>query len=471
MKSFLICGVLFLVLAVDVFCQTVKVGVGTLTLSGYITSGVLLSVDDVEKKGNTGTVLGGRNESYFGREGRIEPWAVTDFADRAGASLQTSIHLRYDLAPGGFRLYVRANSANLTVDDKFFPRLAFGWVNLFQNTLRVSGGYFDDDYVWSTGGDETWNLAGTGIRFEFKPFGIPALKNKKLGTLYLGAFLDLPSKDNTDTVYDENWKNVPLAGDLTINNVLNETAFLVRYNHPWVAANVMYKLDGFADNGSIKHRSTNTLWSAANEDARAYYGVHLTGVKRFKLQFSGVIIGLGNWEARGRGEMRQRIEYAFTDVPVPYLNNFTVGVKTRQRIWGFDMEEWAGWDFSLKPWVAIRPFIKYTVRPGFTVGAEFQTAFGHNNTEGIAVPADRTKKYFVMEDMNFYVRPEVSYNFNAVFSIHGYYTFNTIKYGNLSGGPAFADRAESNLPTEKDGSTLVESVTSHQFGLQFRLGF
>jgi hypothetical protein len=454
-----------------VFGQTVKVGSGTLNISGRIATGVFLDTDNVSLLDNSNAIIP-ENTAYYGSDGGLRQWAITDFSTGTGHPVMSWVQLRYATGNVGIRTTFMALNANLGSGDVFYPYEAYGYMYLFNRSVIVRGGLMINQPLYGTGSLDGgfYHFDGPGIQVEFEPFRLDTFKelSEKIGKFTIGTFLVLPAKGNTDTVYDADWKAVPNGGALTIKNVLNETAFGFRWEHPWFLFKTSYKLDSYADNGSIKHRNSNTLWSAANEDDKILFNFRFTGVDQLKLLASGNIGGLRNWAARGRGFMLQELEYSLINVPVPYLFNGYLGLRAFEKIYGYDMKECADWDFSLKPYIQLSPYIGYKTDFGLKAALEFGIAFGHNVTNDAVPNTNQTSQKIVYEDLNFYIKPNILYQIpNTGLTVRAWYKFSNVQYGDLNEGSAFSNRAQSFLPLKQDKSGPVESITAHQVAIQF----
>jgi hypothetical protein len=128
----------------------------------------------------------------------------------------------------------------------FFARYAYGWVDLFNNGLKFTGGFIDlSDNVWGTLGDGDWDIGGNGLRAEVKPFKFFNLDESAAGSLNIGAFFMIPSSDNSNIGRDDQGK--PVYRTVTLERVLKETVIGFRYTHPWLYAGVQLKLDSDID--------------------------------------------------------------------------------------------------------------------------------------------------------------------------------------------------------------------------------
>lgn len=467
----------FLVLAGGgIFPQEVKIGAGSLTIGGQIRSGLQWNMDDIALTNDSGQSISA-NSGYYGSEGNLNLASVTNYRTWDSVPLRADLSLRYAIGSGGFKILIRDDKVHLNDGASFYPRYAYAWLFLFDNVVRLTGGWIVVDSPWGTGGpgDWGWNYDGRGMRVEIRPFSIPALRSfaesHYLGTLNFGVQVLVPTSANTAHVYGENWEPIPGAGNLTLKNVLGESLVGFRWTFPWFRISAMYHFDSLVDNGSLKHRLSKTLWSAADEDAALYFGLQVTGVRGLTLSFDGLVPGLGNMDARGRPEFHQVVQYSFANLEVPYLKNVFLGVRGIQKVWCFDMMEFAGWDFSLKPWIQVQPYIGYNVTEGFRINLEGGVAFGHLTNGVPTVDTGTTQQNIVYENLNVFIRPGIVFNFGNGLEIRTWYSFTKIAYGDLDDGPGFADRAKSNLPVKKDGTTLIDSITKHQAALQFAWNF
>ena len=498
MKKIIISAFMIVILGSSgLFGQTVKTTRGVLNFSGKVSTGVYFDSDNVSLLDTSGVGIAG-NIKYYGKDGYFRQWTTTDFRTFSENSFQVYLAARYETGNMGLFMGLMVLDGNMYSNARFFPYDCYGYLRLFNRSLIMRAGYMVGKPTFSAGADsraimftEGYNLDGPGLQLEFESWRIPAIgkifTKANLGQLTLGTFIILPSSANPDPVYDANWKQVPNAGALTFKNVMNETAFAIRWTHPWFQFRATYKMDGYADNSSLKYRGNDKLWSSADTDTRTYFGLWLTRLEDLTLYGGGMMTGLGHWEARGRGWLFQQIEYRLVRLPVPYLSNTFVGIKGREKIYGFDMKKSTGWDIELSPWVQVRPYIGYRAGNGISASLEFGAAFGHNNiwrssTEPKNVTAWYTgdtlsttaspSLFLVYEKMNFHVKPGIIWDVpNTGLTVDAWYMFCNIQYGDLAGDPIFANRANQPLPVKADRSGPVDSITKHQVALQFSWRF
>ncbi|MDR0707600.1 MAG: hypothetical protein LBF60_06970 [Treponema sp.] len=451
--------ILIAALAVEIGSQEVQIGGGTLLFTGKVASGVFFDSDDAEKEGETGPI----NPSYYGSEGKVYLWNESD----AKTGLRAELSARYTNGNNGFRIRLRADNALQGNPNTAIGRYAYGWLNLFDEAVKFTGGFIDlSDNVWGTLGDGDWDIGGNGIRMEFKPFHVKPLQGLDLGELNIGAFLLVPLQSNPNKIHDENMKEI--SGDVTFSRVFGETAFGFRWTHPWFYVSAQVQMDADVDGKEIMDASRKKVWSGAGDEMRFMFGAGFTLLPELLVTAEGNFEGLGNWAARGTGDLRQTIQYDFSRIPVPVADRFVLGVKARERLWGYDVKELSGWDIPLKPWIQIKPFAAFKASAECTVSLEFGYAFGH-----LALANPYEAQQLVYESSNLHIKPTLTYKLKNGLELKAWYMFNRISYGNLSdSSPIFADRKNSyNLARKADNRTLVESLVKQQIALEFVWSF
>jgi hypothetical protein len=453
------------------YAQEAQVGGGVLKFEGKVASGVFWDADDVPMEDESGQPIN-RTASFTGADGKVDingpdgkayMWNETD----TKTSLRADLTATYTNGPAGLRIRLRADDALAEKSRAVVARYAYGWVNLFNDSLKVTGGFIDlSDNVWGTLGDGDWDIGGNGVRIEFKPFAL--FDGLDIGELNIGAFLMIPSGPNSNKIHDVDSISVELydAGNVTPKNVLKETALGFRWTHPWFYIGAQVKLDGLVDGKEILDATKKKLWSGADDELRFMFGAGITVLPELALTAEGNFEGLGNWAARGKGDMRQTLQYTLSRLSVPYLNNVFLGVKARELLWGYDLLELVGWDFELKPWMQFKPFIGYKASDAFNAALEF--GFGGGYLSGTH-PSDGQQ--FVNETSHFYVKPNMSCALAYGFSLKAWYKFSVIEYGDLASGTAYADRRRSDLPLKPDNLTRVDSIVQHQIAVEFEWVF
>jgi hypothetical protein len=441
--------------------QEIQAGKGTLLFSGKIASGVFVEFDDVPQKSETGAYI---NQNYYGSDGKVYLWNDTEGL-APGNGLRAELTATYTMENIGFRIRLRADNDLDGFDDTVVGRYAYGWINLLNNAFKFTGGFIDlSDNVWGTLGDGDWDIGGNGIRAEFKPFSLKPLERFNLGELNIGAFLLIPVKPNPNRIHDSDKVEIP--GNVTFARTLGETAFGFRWTHPWFYTGAQLQLDTDVDGKEIMDATGTSIWSGAGDEMRLMFGLGMTVLPELVLTAEGNFEGLGNWEARGTGDLRQTIQYSFSRLPVPVVNRFIVGLKAKELLWGYDIKELCGWDISPEPWIQFKPFINFKATENFTAGMEFGYGFGYLVNDH---PSSSQK--FVYEDSNFFIKPNLTYHLKNGIEIKVWYMFNVIAYGNLGKISMFADRKNSDLPREADGLTVVDSIKKHQIALEFVWSF
>jgi hypothetical protein len=402
------------------------------------------------------------NRSFgYGSDGKVYLWNETD----TKTGLRGDLTATYTNANVGLRIRLRGDwDPKNDLKGGTIDRYAYGWLNLFSDSLKLTGGFIDlSDNVWGTLGDGDWDIGGLGLRVEFKPFNLPFLNTLNLGDFNIGAFLLVPTKDNPNTLHDED--NKEYIGYVTIERTFNEMAFGFRWTHPWFYASAQLQLDSDVDGVEIRDFRGVETWSGAADEMRFMFGAGVTLLPELKLTVEGNFEGLGNWEMRGTGDLRQTLQYKLTLVPVPYLDRIFLGVKAKELLWGYDIKKLAGWNIDLGPWMQIKPFIGYQVTEGFS--ACFEMGFG----SGYQVYAHpRNDQQFVNEASNIYIKPNVIWALKNGFELRAWYMFTKITYDDLNA--TFTDRKNSYIPRKEDSSNnLVDAVVKHQVALELVWSF
>jgi hypothetical protein len=450
--------ILLAAIALEINAQEVQIGSGTLLFTGKVAGGVFFDSDDAEKEGETGPI----NPGYHGSAGKVYLWNESD----AKASLRAELSAKYTNNTIGFRIRLRADDALQGNPDTVTSRYAYGWLNLFDDALKFTGGFIDlSDNVWGTLGDGDWDIGGNGIRMEFKPFHLKPLQGFEFGELNIGAFLLIPVEDNPNKIHDEDMKEIP--GNVTFSRTFGETAFGFRWTHPWFYISAQMQLDTDVDGKEILDAGRKKVWSGAGDETRFMFGAGFTLLPELLITTEGKFEGLGNWAARGTGDLRQTLRYDFSRIPVPVADRFALGVKAKELLWGYDVIELTGWDIPLKPWIQIKPFVNFKASDKFTAGLEVGYAFGH-----LVLANPYEAQQFVYESANFHIKPILTYKLKNGLELKAWYMFNRIAYGNLSDSPIFADRKNSyNLPKKADNRTLAESLVKQQIAVEFVWSF
>ena len=467
-KNFWIIAALCLI-AGRVAAQEVHVGKGTLTFSGKVASGVFFDFDDVPQEDDAGQPIAtNRNAEYswFGPDGRVRMWNESD----TETGLRGELTATYVNGSAGFRVRFRGDwNPQKDLNGNTLDRYAYGWFNLFNEALKFTGGFIDlSDNVWGTLGEGDWDIGGAGLRVEFKPFNITPLRDLGLGDFNIGAFLLVPWKADSGDIHDEDRVVIPDGRFITLKKVLEETAFGFRWNHPWFYAAAQFQLDSTIDGQEILDSTQRKVWSGAGDESRFMFGAGFTMLPELKLSAEGNFEGLGNWEARGKGELRQTVEYTFSRLSIDYLDRLFIGVKAKEVLWGYDMRKTGGsWPIDLNPWVQIKPYIGYHITDGLTAALDIGFASGYWVYDNPSF-----SKAFVNETSNLQIKPNITWNLKNGFEIKAWYLFCDIAYGDLTDAASvFADRKNSQLPKMSDNITLMDSIKRHQIALEFVWSF
>ncbi|MDR0876569.1 MAG: hypothetical protein LBN21_00835, partial [Treponema sp.] len=442
-----------------------------LTFSGKVASGVFFDSDDVPKENPS--IQQPINPNYIGEDGRVRLWNDTD----TDTGLRADLTASYTYENIGFRIRLRSDydPASASVADAnriTVGRYAYGWVNLFNEGLKLTGGFIDlSDNVWGTLGDGDWDIGGDGVRLEIKPFKFfKTLDEDAVGSLNIGAFLRIPAKENPNRGRDDTGKTVYRTVDF--QRTLQETVFGFRYIHPWFYASLQLELDSDIDGVDIFEGSGGQIlsdwkvWSSAGDETRLMFGAGFTLLPALVVTAEGNIEGLGNWEARGKADLRQTASYTLFDT-------LTLGMKAQELIWGYDLEKHADLPFELTPWMQFKPFVNYRIIPAFTAGLEGGFGSGHLVTGLLASKTSNTNDqnnkdlFFVNEKYNYYIKPNLAYKFAGGLEVTAWYKATFIGYADLGDDPTLADRRRSTIPFTDDGMTLIDSMIQHQVALEF----
>jgi hypothetical protein len=284
----------------------------------------------------------------------------------------------------------------------------------------------------------------------------------------------IPSGDNLNIGRDDQGK--PIYRTVTPARVLNETAIGFRYTHPWLYAGAQLKLDSDIDGVDIFKgvgqtiTSADRVWSGAEDEIQLMFGAGFTALPELMFTAEGNFEGLGNWEARGKGDLRQTLSYTL-------FNKLTLGLKAQEILWGYDLETHVDYPIDLSPWMQFKPFVNYKATPEFTAGLEAGFGFGHLVT-GSLEPADSNNgrpnnkdRNFLNEKYDIYVKPNLAYNFSNGLALKLWYKATFIGYTDLGDDPMFKDLRQSASPVDTDSYTRVDSLLKHQIALEFIWSF
>jgi hypothetical protein len=284
----------------------------------------------------------------------------------------------------------------------------------------------------------------------------------------------IPSRENSNIGRDDQGK--PIYRTITPARVLKETAIGFRYTHPWLYAGAQLKLDSDIDGVDIFKgvgqtiTAADRIWSGAEDETRLMFGAGFTMLPELVFTAEGNFEGLGNWKARGKGDLRQTLSYTLFDT-------LTVGLKAQEILWGYDLKTHIDYPIDLSPWMQFKPFVNYKVTPEFTAGMEAGFGFGHLVTgslepedSNIGQPNNKDRN-FVNEKYNIYVKPNLAYNFSNGLALKLWYKAVFIGYSDLGDDPMFKDLRQSASPVAADNYTWVDSLLKHQIALEFIWSF
>jgi hypothetical protein len=447
--------------------QEVTAGSGTLSFGGKVIGGIVYDADDTVKKTPAGIEI---NSDYIGEDGRVRLLNESE-----NTTLRTELTTSYINQNIGFRIRLRADNVFEGIDSAVTARYAYGWVDLFNEGLKFTGGFIDlSDNVWGTLGDGDWDIGGNGLRVEVKPFKFFNLNETVAGSFNIGAFFMIPTQDNSNIGRDDQGK--PVYRTVTPARVLKETAFGFRYTHPWGYAGVQLKLDSDIDGVDIFKgvgqtiTSADRVWSGAEDETRLMFGVGFTMLPELTVTAEGNFEGLGNWEARGKGDLRQTVSYTF-------FGKLILGLKAQEILWGYDLKAHVDYPIELSPWIQIKPFVNYMLSPEFTAGLEAGFGSGYMVTGSLEPESSNNgqsnnkDRNFVNEKYNIYVKPNLAYNFSKGLALKLWYKAAFIGYADLGDDPMFKDLRQSASPVDANNYTRVDSLLKHQIALEFIWSF
>jgi hypothetical protein len=445
--------------------QEVQIGNGALKFEGKVASGVFWDADDILKYSTTGTPVNQNFSNYHGEDGKVYLWNETE--DIAGG-LRAELSATYTNGPVGLKVRFRADPALNGFTNTVFDRYAYGWINLFGETMKVTGGFIDlSDNVWGTLGDLDADIGGNGVRIEFKPFNIKPLNGLNLGELNLGVFFLIPNTardDSKSPLHDADFIQKYGLGNLSVQNVLNEIALGLRWTHTWFYTGMQVQLDSYIDDDEVVIYDTsiarNKVLSNGADEQRFMFGAGVTVLPEMILTAEGDFHGLGNWAVRGIGDIRQTFQYTLSRVPVPYVNRIFIGIKAQELIWGYGadiIKAKIREGVELAPWIQVKPFLGYKITDGFSAALEF--GFGGGNLVNT-----KDGKYF-NEKSHFYVKPHLTYIMGNGFEMRAWYKYSVIEYDSMSSNGT-PDASNWGRPYKEDQITLVDDITKHQVAIE-----
>ena len=465
--------VIALILVTGVLSAQIQVGNGELTIQGKVASGVFFDADDAPKETPAGVQI---NDAWLGDEGRVRMWNESDPDNGLRADLSAS----YTAENIGFRIRLRVDNALDGLDRTAVGRFAYGWVDLFNDSLRFTGGYIDltDANVWGTLGDLDKDVSGNGVRAEVKPFNFFNFDAERFGTLNFGAFFRIPIRENPNHGRDDDGRIVYRR--LTPRRIFQETAIGMRYTHPWFYLSAQYEMDSDLDGVDIFEGRGSAIthgmkvWSNASDEQRFMFGAGFTMIPELQFSVEGLFEGLGNREARGWTDLRQTIAYTFSQLQVPVVNRLTLGMHAQQLLWSYDLMKHIDWPLELSPWMQFKPFLSFAVTDAFTAGFEMGFGSGHLVLSTLASDksnvGDMNEKdtVFVNEKSNNFFKPFLEYRFTNGLALKAWYKVTLIKYDDLGDDPMFNNLRNSAVPRQAENTMLmVDSLTKRQFALEF----
>jgi hypothetical protein len=376
--------------------QEVKIGNGTLTIGGKISTGIEAKFDD---------------SSDAAEKGVVRMHNETD-----GTNLRAELTTSYVNNNVGFTARLRADDVEVGKAAAGF-RYAFGWIDLFDGKLRPVGGLLDvNSNVWGTKGDLDVDVGGAGLRFEIKP----------IEGLNFGAFLRVPDqavdvnqtgawhddvetrKDPTGaTIKDEKdpTKDAAFKKDTTIEQFLRSTALGLAYDHSAFYVRLQYLID--AAPRDIKAGTAEDI----DGDAQFDFGVGFTGLSALEAHAEGRIEKLDDFsldKAKGTGggkaDFRETVGYTISDA-LP----LTVGLNAREVLYGNE---------DLDSWLQLNPWVSYALSGALSVGLGGGYGFGNHPDNKATDP--KVESYI-------YVKPNLSYSFGNGLATKLWYNFEITK--------------------------------------------
>jgi hypothetical protein len=352
-KFLIVAGVLF-IRGMGVFAQGIKIGGGELTFNGKIASGLSFDISSDSNKDGTFKML---NMSY-----PDNPYEN---------SLRADLYTAYTKGNGGFKFALRADDViNRINDDEglFGVPYAFGWIDLLNNKLRVTGGKIEDN-VWGTMGLVNATITAAGVRLEVKP----------VDGLNAGVFFVAPGGDGSP----------PLVKYASPKQTILETIIGARYYSRAFWASALLRLDSDFDGLAPGNDPTGDTFEN-DKEMRALFGVGLTFVPNLTVLIEADIWGLGAISNQGRVDLRQTVSYNLTD-------KLSLGLRAQELLWTFSD--------ALKPWLEFKPLVTYKVNNIVTTVMEGGFGLGNygetdlNPVELGSVPRGNEKLY------NVYIKP------------------------------------------------------------------
>jgi hypothetical protein len=304
--------------------QEVKIGNGTLTIGGKISTGIEATFDDDTNDKGT----------------------VRMYNDTDGTNLRAELTTTYANENVGFTSRLRADDVEVGKAAAGF-RYAYGWINLFDGLLRPVGGYLDvTSNVWGTKGDLDVDVGGAGLRLEVKP----------IEGLNFGAFLRLPDQlvkvNQTGGLHDP-------GKAANIEQFLRYTALGAAYDQSAFYVRLQYVIDTAPF--EIKAGTTED----PDPNGQLDFGIGFTGLPGLGASVEGRIQQLDDFAATGEADFRETVSYTISDA-LP----LTIGVNGKELLHATDKD--------LDPYIQLNPWVSYAVSDALSVGLGGGYGFGHN---------------------------------------------------------------------------------------------
>jgi hypothetical protein len=325
--------------------QEIKIGDGTLTIGGKISTGIEVTFDDADND-----------------EGKVRMYNDDD----SGQELRGELTTTYTNGDVGFTTRFRATQGQLGQNAVVGLRFAYGWINLFDGHFRPVGGYVDNN-VWGTKGDLDVDVAGAGLRLEFKP----------IAGLNFGAFLRVPGQvSNDDEVNIDTVHN--------IEQFMKATALGLGYENSAFYLRLQYLIDRKAEENN-------------DPDGQLDFGIGFTGLPALEAHAEGRITKLDDFDT-GNADFRQTVGYTISEA-LP----LTIKLNVKEVLYGEDTKD---------TWLGFNPSVSYAVSNALSVGLAGGYGFGYN-----------TKDY----EYDIYVKPNLSFNFGNGLTTKLWYKFDVSK--------------------------------------------
>jgi hypothetical protein len=362
----------FIIGGTGVFAQGIEIGGGQLTFNGRIATGVSFDIDSTNNKDGTFKML---NMSY-----PDNPYEN---------SLRADLYTAFTKGNGGVKFALRADDVVNRISGGgglYSVPYAFGWLDLLNKKLRITGGKIEDN-VWGTMGLVNANITAAGVRLEAKP----------VDGLNVGVFFVVPGGDGVP----------PLVKYASPKQTFMETIIGARYYSKTFWASALLQLDSDFDGLSPVNDPTGGTFEN-DKEMRALFGVGLTFIPNLTILAEADIWGLGAVSDQGRVDLRQTFSYNIT-------NKLSIALRAQELLWTFSDD--------LKPWLEFKPLLTYKINDIITTVMEGGVGLGNygetdlNPAELGSVPRGNEKLY------NVYVKPTGLFTLDGGLAVKTWYKF------------------------------------------------